>query len=99
AAAASSSRSRNSAALRRASSTTCGLLRSGEAVDHLRFASIVPGPSRSRCTHRVLAVPMLEQETSLARVRRARRIDRALAETYPEARCELDFADAYQLLV
>lgn len=42
---------------------------------------------------------MLESETSLARVRRARRIDRELATTYPDARCELDFADAYQLLV
>jgi len=35
-------------------------------------------------------------ETSL--VRRARKIDRVLAETYPDARCELDFDDAFQLL-
>jgi len=67
--------------------------------DHLGFVSIVPAPSRSRCTHRVLAVPMLEHETSLARVRRARRINRELAATYPDADCELDFADAYQLLL
>jgi endonuclease-3 len=36
-------------------------------------------------------------DTSL--VRRARKIDRMLAETYPDARCELDFDDAFQLLV
>jgi endonuclease-3 len=34
-----------------------------------------------------------------ALVRRARKIDRVLAETWPEARCELDFADPFQLLV
>jgi endonuclease III len=32
-------------------------------------------------------------------VRRARRIDKVLAETYPDARCELDFASPWQLLV
>jgi endonuclease-3 len=32
-------------------------------------------------------------------VRRARRIDRALAEHYPDARIELDFDDPFQLLV
>lgn len=32
-------------------------------------------------------------------MRRARKIDRVLAETWPEARCELDFDDAFQLLV
>ena len=36
-------------------------------------------------------------DTSL--VRRARKIDRVLAATYPDARCELDFADPFQLLV
>ena len=34
-----------------------------------------------------------------ALVRRARRIDRELAATYPDARCELDFDDPFQLLV
>lgn len=34
-----------------------------------------------------------------ALVRRARKIHRVLAETYPEAGCELDFDDAFQLLV
>lgn len=32
-------------------------------------------------------------------VRRARKINRVLGETYPDARCELDFADPFQLLV
>jgi endonuclease-3 len=32
-------------------------------------------------------------------VRRARRIDRVLAETYPDARCELDFHTPWELLV
>ena len=36
-------------------------------------------------------------DTSL--VRRARKINRVLAETYPDARCELDFDDPFQLLV
>src|ERR1700754_2562253 len=34
-----------------------------------------------------------------ALVRRARKIDRVLAETYPDARCELDFDNPFQLLV
>ncbi len=38
-------------------------------------------------------------ETSLALTRRARRMSRLLHEHYPDAGCELDFADAYQLLV
>ena len=38
-------------------------------------------------------------ETPLARTRRARRIARVLAETYPDARCELDFTTPLELLV
>lgn len=38
-------------------------------------------------------------ESRLALVRRARRIDRVLAETYPEARAELDFTTPLELLV
>ena len=34
-----------------------------------------------------------------ALVRRARRMDRILAETYPDARCELDFDNSFELLV
>jgi endonuclease III len=45
----------------------------------------------------VTATPPAASRASL--VRRARKVDRVLAETYPEARCELDFDDAFQLLV
>jgi endonuclease III len=38
-------------------------------------------------------------ETSTQLVRRARKIDRVLAETYPDAKCELDFGNAFELLV
>lgn len=38
-------------------------------------------------------------ETRLALVRRARRINRELATTYPDAHCELDFANPLELLV
>jgi endonuclease-3 len=38
-------------------------------------------------------------ETRTGLVRRARRINRTLAETYPDARIELDFDDPFQLLV
>ena len=39
------------------------------------------------------------QETRTALVRRARAINRTLALTYPDARCELDFGNPLQLLV
>ncbi len=39
------------------------------------------------------------EETTLARKRRARRINRKLAEFFPDARCELDFTNAFELLV
>ncbi|MCW2798437.1 endonuclease III [Nocardioides sp.] len=42
-------------------------------------------------------MPAVETRTGL--VRRARKIDRVLAETYPDARCELDFANPFELLV
>ncbi|WP_433499222.1 endonuclease III [Sphaerimonospora sp. CA-214678] len=38
-------------------------------------------------------------ESRLALVRRARRINRILAETYPDAHCELDFGSPLELLV
>jgi endonuclease III len=43
------------------------------------------------------APPAAESRTSL--VRRARKIDRVLAQTYPDARCELDFDNPFELLV
>jgi endonuclease III len=39
------------------------------------------------------------EETSTQLVRRARKINRVLAETYPDAKCELDFDNAFELLV
>jgi len=38
-------------------------------------------------------------ETRTALVRRARRINRVLAETYPDAKCELDFTSPWELLI
>ncbi|MEU4820519.1 endonuclease III [Actinomadura sp. NPDC023710] len=40
-----------------------------------------------------------KDETRLGLVRRARRINRILAETYPDAHCELNFGTPFQLLV
>jgi endonuclease-3 len=48
----------------------------------------VPGRGRGRAP-----------ETRLGLVRRARRMNRMLAETYPEAHCELNFSTPFQLLV
>jgi endonuclease-3 len=45
----------------------------------------------------VTAPPAEVGRTAL--VRRARKVDRVLAGTYPDARCELDFDDPFQLLV
>ena len=42
---------------------------------------------------------MPQIESRLALVRRARRINRILAETYPDAHCELDFGNPLELLV
>lgn len=39
------------------------------------------------------------KETPLGRTRRARRINRILAEVYPGARAELDFTNAFELLI
>ena len=38
-------------------------------------------------------------ETRVALVRRARKINRVLAETYPDAHCELDFRSPFELLI
>lgn len=48
---------------------------------------------------RSLPVAHGEAVPSLALVRRARAINRGLAQTYPDAHCELDFETPYQLLV
>ncbi|GAB3958099.1 hypothetical protein GCM10029978_002280 [Actinoallomurus acanthiterrae] len=46
-----------------------------------------------------LAFVPRKPETRLALVRRARRINRELAEVYPDAHCELNFDNPFQLLV
>ncbi len=43
--------------------------------------------------------PVREPASRTSLVRRARKVDRVLAETYPDARCELDFDNPFQLLV
>ncbi|HEX7739671.1 MAG TPA: endonuclease III [Marmoricola sp.] len=45
------------------------------------------------------AAPAPVQAPDTALVRRARKIDRVLADTYPDAKCELDFDGPFQLLV
>jgi endonuclease-3 len=45
------------------------------------------------------AAGIKKAETQTALVRRARKINRVLAETYPDAHCELDFTSPYELLV
>ena len=53
-------------------------------------------PARPTTAPRASLTPV-PPDTSL--VRRARKVNRILAATYPDARCELDFDDAFQLLV
>jgi endonuclease III len=45
------------------------------------------------------ASPFDPEETPLSRTRRARRMARELAEIHPDAHCELDFTNAFELLV
>jgi endonuclease-3 len=47
----------------------------------------------------VVARQVIDQESPLALVRRARTINRALTELYPDAHCELDFTTPLELLV
>src|SRR5262245_36013487 len=47
----------------------------------------------------VSATAATRSESHTAPVRRARRINRILAETYPDARCELDFTSPWELLI
>ncbi len=46
-----------------------------------------------------MPAPDTPTETHTGLVRRARKINRVLAETYPDARCELDFRNPFELLV
>jgi endonuclease-3 len=60
-----------------------------------------PVPSRPRATAdpAAAAARRYETETPLGRTRRARRINRELAEVYPDAHCELDFTTPLELCV
>jgi endonuclease III len=60
----------------------------------------VPAPA-SRSVSRPVSAPAraLDSESPLALTRRARRINRVLAETYPDAHCELDFTTPLELVV
>ncbi len=58
-----------------------------------------PAYSKSMATRSPLPVAVQGEAHSVGLVRRARRINRTLAEVYPDAHCELDFTSAFQLLV
>jgi len=54
---------------------------------------------RMRQEHPAQAGITLTRVPDTSLVRRARKIDRVLAETYPDARCELDFDNPFELLI
>ncbi|MGY1760048.1 endonuclease III [Geodermatophilus sp. SYSU D00779] len=58
-----------------------------------------PVPPRARRAAARGGSPFDPQETPLARTRRARRMARELALIHPDAHCELDFTNAFELLV
>lgn len=55
--------------------------------------------SRTSTLGRVPSQTVSPPKPDVSLVRRARKINRVLAQTYPDAGCELDFADPFQLLV
>ncbi|SHN89028.1 endonuclease-3, partial [Geodermatophilus obscurus] len=58
-----------------------------------------PVPPRARRAAARGGTPFDPQESPLARTRRARRMARELALIHPDAHCELDFTNAFELLV
>lgn len=56
-------------------------------------------PARRASAARAESEPPTAPTPDRALVRRARKVNRALAETYPEAGCELDFRTPFELLV
>ena len=62
-------------------------------------AYVRPVPPRARRAAARGGSPFDPQETPLARTRRARRMARELALIHPDAHCELDFTNAFELLV
>lgn len=65
----------------------------------LKIRSVPPKQAQASAAKRARATAQGKRETHLARVRRARKINRTLGETYPYAVAELDFETPYQLLV
>jgi endonuclease-3 len=57
------------------------------------------GGERGKYTRTLKHMAVKTPETHIALVRRARKINRVLAETYPDAHIELDFKNSFQLLV
>ena len=60
---------------------------------------VLPRSAPARGTAARGGVPFDPDETPLARTRRARRMARELAVIHPDAHCELDFTNAFELLV
>src|ERR1700712_941320 len=58
-----------------------------------------PRVRRPTVAARTGASPFDPAETALARTRRSRRMARELAAIHPDAHCELDFTNAFELLV
>ncbi len=75
-----------------------GAAEAAEVVGAPVYARPEP-PGRLGRVARSGAAPYDPQETSLARTRRARRMARELELIHPDAHCELDFRDAFELLV
>src|SRR5690625_4833234 len=71
--------------------------RSGETLSF----NLPPSPTWSSRPKLTCVTPSSKtaDESPLARKRRARKINRELAEFFPGARCELDFTNAYELLI
>jgi len=57
------------------------------------------GDAVGRAPYPCAVPPAISVETRTSLVRRARKINRTLGETYPDAGCELDFDNAFELLV
>jgi endonuclease-3 len=64
-----------------------------------RLAAFTRTGEGPRLTPRLVGVAVTGQESRLGLVRRARRINRELAEVYPDAHCELDFTNPLELAV
>ena len=82
-----------------AADTRC---RSDAWPEQSRVATTLLGVSTSASTRPAAASPTGETptgETRTALVRRARRMERILGETYPDAHCELDFSTPLELAV